>query len=139
MCIRDRDKSLHYQVKSFASIYLENINGQFISHELPLSAQLSSVNQILIDDYNRDGHLDAIIAGNLYSSEVETPRNDASVGLFLAGNGKGSFDPWSPSKSGLKADGDVKDLAEIVVGGSTYVIAAKNSDYLQFIEVNNGN
>jgi len=130
------DKSLHYQVKSFASIYLENINGQFISHELPLSAQLSSINQILIDDYNKDGHLDAIIAGNLYSSEVETPRNDASVGLFLAGNGKGSFDPWSPSKSGFKADGDVKDLAEIVVGGSTYVIAAKNSDYLQFIEVN---
>ena len=130
------DKSLHYQVKSFASIYLENKNGQFISHELPLSAQLSSINQILIDDYNKDGHLDAIIAGNLYSSEVETPRNDASVGLFLAGNGKGSFDPWTPSKSGFKASGDVKDLTEIVVGGSTYVIAAKNSDYLQFIEIN---
>ena len=130
------DKSLHYQVESFASIYLENRNGQFISHELPISAQISSINQILIDDYNKDGNLDAIIAGNLYSSEVETPRNDASVGLFLEGNGKGSFNSRSPRESGFSAIGDVKDLAEIIVGGTTYVIAAKNSDYLQFIQVN---
>jgi len=130
------DKSLQYQVESFASIYLENKNGAFIKHKLPTSAQFSSVNQILIDDYNKDGNLDAIIAGNLYSSEVETPRNDASVGLFLEGDGNGTFIPWKPSKSGFSAFGDVKDLAMIEVGGNSYVIAAKNSDYLQFIEVN---
>ena len=39
------------------------------------------VNQIVVKDFNNDTKLDIVIAGNLYSSEVETPRNDASNGL----------------------------------------------------------
>ena len=82
---QDLDNAIHHQVKSFASIYLENNKGQFITHKLPIQAQFSSINQILVDDYDNDGNLDALIAGNLYVSEVETPRNDASHGLFLKG------------------------------------------------------
>ena len=88
---QDLENSLHYQVKSFASVYLENRNGTFVVHQLPSEAQLSSINQILVDDFDRDGNLDALVAGNLYWSEVETPRNDAGTGLLLKGNGKGSF------------------------------------------------
>ncbi|MBL4879732.1 MAG: VCBS repeat-containing protein, partial [Oleispira sp.] len=71
------ESALHYQVRSFASIYLENKDGKFITHQLPIEAQLSSINEILIDDYDKDGFLDLLIAGNLYASEAETPRNDA--------------------------------------------------------------
>ncbi|MFI1744576.1 VCBS repeat-containing protein [Thalassobellus sediminis] len=133
---KNLDESLHYQVKSFASVYLENKNGKFIIHKLPNLAQLSSINQILIDDYDQDGKLDALIVGNLYVSEVETPRNDAGYGLFLKGNGNGSFKPISVSKSGLYIPGDVKDMATIKVGSTSYFIAAKNDDYLQFIRAN---
>ena len=77
------DNSLHYQVKSFASVYLENRSGKMVSHNLPNVAQLSSINQILVQDFDNDGNLDVLIAGNLYNSEVETPRNDASHGLFF--------------------------------------------------------
>lgn len=45
------EKSLHYQVKCFASIYLENKEKSFDSHQLPVQAQLSSVNQILAEDF----------------------------------------------------------------------------------------
>ncbi len=131
---RDLENSLHYQVKSFASIYLENKNGKFIIHKLPNMAQISSVNQILIDDYDKDGYLDALIAGNLYVSEVETPRNDAGYGLFLKGNGKGDFKAVPVTKSGFFVPGDVKEMATIKVGNKSYIIAAKNNDYLQFIE-----
>jgi len=129
------ESSLHYQVKSFASVYLENKDGQFIIHQLPIEAQFSSINQVLVDDYDNDGNLDALIAGNLYVSEVETPRNDASFGYFLKGNGEGVFEAISPTESGVFIKGDTKDLAEINVKGQKYIIVAKNDDYLQFIKI----
>ena len=130
------ESSLHYQVKSFASIYLENRNGEFIIRELPNLAQLSSINQILVEDYNKDGHLDALLAGNLFASEVETPRNDAGIGLFMQGDGKGGFKPISASESGFYTSGDVKDMTKITLNNKDYIIVAKNNDYLQWVEIN---
>ena len=129
------ESSLHYQVKSFASVYLENQGGKFTTHQLPIEAQFSSINQILVDDFDNDGNLDALIAGNLYASEVETPRNDASFGVFLKGDGKGNLKAIKPTESGVFIKGDTKDLAEINVKGQKYIIVAKNDDYLQFIKV----
>ena len=133
---KDLEKSLHYQVKSFASVYLENKNGKFVLHQLPNLAQLSSINQIIVKDYDNDNNLDIVVAGNLYSSEIETPRNDASNGLFLRGDGKGNFEPIVGRKSGLFAPNDVKDMAVIEIKGSDYIMVAKNDDYLQFIKEN---
>ncbi|WP_303316761.1 VCBS repeat-containing protein [Flavivirga abyssicola] len=130
------ESALHYQVKSFASIYLENKGGTFIIHELPVEAQVSSINKILIDDYDNDGALDALIAGNLFMSEVETPRNDAGYGLFLKGNNSGSFQAIPSSESGLFIPGDVKDIETIAVKNKKYIIAVKNNDSLQAVKIN---
>ena len=130
------ENSLHYKVKSFASIYLENKDGNFITHDLPTMAQISSINQILINDYDKDGNLDALIAGNLYASEVETPRNDAGYGMFLKGDGKGKLTAISTTKSGLYVPGDVKDMARIYINNQEYIIVVKNSDFLQMVKVN---
>lgn len=132
----DLDKSLHYQVKSFASVYIENDKGNFKIHQLPNEVQISSINQILVKDFDNDGNLDAVMAGNLHVSEVETPRADAGIGLFLKGAGNGTFTPIDARNSGFYAPGDVKDLAEINIKGRAYIIAAKNNDQLQFIKVN---
>ncbi len=129
------EDALHYQVKSFASVYLENDNGKFVVHNLPTLAQVSSINQIITDDFDKDGNLDAILAGNLYNSEVETPRNDAGIGLFLKGNGKGGFKPVRSKESGFYAPGDVKDMSLITIGAKDYIVMAKNSANLQFIEI----
>jgi hypothetical protein len=130
------EEALHYTVKSFASIYLENRNGKFIKHELPVEAQLSSINQIMIDDYDKDGNLDALITGNMYNSEVETPRNDAGHGLFLKGNGKGKFKSISPTQSGFFTPGDVKNMDVIKVKGKSYFLVTKNNSYLQTVKIN---
>ncbi|MDT0540619.1 VCBS repeat-containing protein [Croceitalea sp. P059] len=129
------EESLHYQVKSFASVYMENKNGTFVLHKLPNLAQLSSINQIEIEDFDKDGNLDALVVGNLYSSEVETPRNDASNGLFLKGGGNGGFEPITALESGFYAPSDVKDMSKITIKGKEYFVIAKNSDYLQFVEI----
>ena len=128
-------ESLHYQATSFESIYLENTSGSFKLHALPKLAQFSSINKILVEDFDKDNHLDLIIAGNLHSSEVETPRNDAANGLFLKGNSTGNFTPIEGYKSGFYVPGDVKDLARITIGGESYILAAKNGDYVQFVKI----
>lgn len=130
------ENSLHYQVKSFSSVYLENNNGTFIKKALPIEAQISPINQILIDDFNKDDHLDLIVSGNLYASEVETPRADAGIGLYLQGDSTGTFQPISSFKSGFFNPGDVKDLQSIIISGSKYIISTKNNDYIQFIKLN---
>ena len=130
--------SLHYQIKSFASIYLENKEGTLIMHKLPNLAQVSAINQIVVEDFNADGHLDALIAGNLHASEVETPRNDASNGLLLIGNGKGGFTAIPEKESGFYAPGDVKDMSEISIQGEEYIAIAKNWGFLQFVRKEKG-
>ncbi|OIQ36750.1 MAG: hypothetical protein BM563_10185 [Bacteroidetes bacterium MedPE-SWsnd-G1] len=132
---QDLKKSVHYQVKSFASIYLENKDGKFIIHKLPNEAQVSSVNQILVDDYNNDGNLDAVLVGNLHVSEIETTRNDASVGQLLIGDGSGNFNAMSATESGLFIPGDVKDAGIISVDESNYIIAVKNEDLVQTVKI----
>ncbi|MDC6367698.1 MULTISPECIES: VCBS repeat-containing protein [Flavobacteriaceae] len=130
------ESALHYQVKSFASVYLENKDGKFIIHRLPVEAQLFNLNKILVDDYDQDGNLDVLIAGNLFVSEVETPRNDAGYGLYLKGNGKGGFVSVPVAKSGFFVKGDVKDMAIIHRGDQTYILAAKNNDFVQAVKIN---
>ena len=131
------ENALHYQVKSFASIYLENKGDSFKIHQLPIEAQFSSIQKILVNDYDKDGNLDALIAGNLHNSEVETPRNDASYGLFLKGNGKGNFKATSVLESGFYTSGDVKEMSEITIDNNKHIIIGKNNDEIQYVKMNN--
>jgi hypothetical protein len=135
------NKSLNYKATNFATCYMENLgDGTFSTKPLPNMAQLSSVNTILIKDFDVDGHLDVLVAGNFYQSEMETPRNDASVGMFLKGDGKGHFEPQPPVVSGLYIDGDTKGGAIIDLGQNkeTHILVAKNNDFLQLVKVENG-
>ncbi|WP_299664933.1 VCBS repeat-containing protein [uncultured Polaribacter sp.] len=128
------ESALHYQVKSFASVYLENKNGKFIMHQLPRETQISSINEIIVNDFNNDGNLDVLLAGNLHTSEVETPRNDASYGNYLQGNGDGTFKVLSRKESGFFASGDVKAMQVITKKDSNYVIIVKNNDDARYIK-----
>ena len=124
----DLKKSIHYKANTFASSYIENKgDGSFDIVPLPDEAQISSVNGIVAYDYNGDSHLDVIIAGNMYGSEVETPRNDGSYGKLLLGDGKGNFQSMSLAQSGIFIKGDTKGIAKIKTKNGLAIIAAKNS------------
>jgi hypothetical protein len=133
---KNLDNSLHYQIKSFASVYLENKGTSFEIHKLPNEAQMTPINKMIVKDFDNDGHLDVVAAGNLFASEVETPRADAGIGLFLKGNGQGQFNVIKATQSGLFIPGDVKDLESIQVENQHYILAAKNNDYVQFVKIN---
>jgi hypothetical protein len=93
------ENSIHFQVKSFSSkIMLNDGAGRFVTADLPIEAQYAPINDMIVTDVDNDGNLDIILAGNLYSAEVETPRSDSGIGLVLKGNGNGTFQSMSLSQ-----------------------------------------
>lgn len=131
------DKALNYKATNFASVYVENLgDGKFKVSALPQEAQFSLVNSIIISDINKDGTKDAIMTGNLYSSEVETPRADASIGTFLTQDSDGSWVNQPYLKSGLYAPGDAKDMKMISLNNNKQIIViVKNNTQPQVINL----
>jgi enediyne biosynthesis protein E4 len=129
--------ALCLKVNNFQSCFLKNQgNSVFKTVPLPLPAQLSSVNSIIFEDLDGDGFKDLMIAGNLYGTDVETPRNDAGIGLFLKGDGKGGFSAVPASQSGLDLEGEVRNMCLIHIGKNRQkaVIVAKNNGYIQVVK-----
>ncbi|MEN0048578.1 MAG: VCBS repeat-containing protein [Bacteroidota bacterium] len=130
------ENALHYEATTFASTYFENKgDGTFEAHELPMLAQLSSINDFIVEDFNADGSLDLLFAGNLYHAEVETARNDAAYGLLLLGDGKGNFEPLDQLKSGFYVPYDVKNLRKIERLGKQYILVGCNDEEVQIFEI----
>jgi len=130
------EESLNYQANTFASVYLENTgDGSFEQHTLPTEAQFSSVNDIIIADYNQDQILDILLAGNLYGAEIETARNDAGVGLVLLGDGSGEFQPLTPAESGFFVPTDVKDMSIVQGSQGKQLLVGSNNSQLQIFQL----
>lgn len=116
------------ECKIFESTYFENTGGKFKIHKLPNAAQLSPVHGIEHADVNADGQLDLVLAGNYYQREVETTRSDAGIGTVLLGKGDGTFEALAPGNTGLKAYGDVRDLALLRSANNKKVLVVGNND-----------
>lgn len=131
------EKATHYEVKNFSHQYVKNLgDGTFKLTPLDIFSQISSINAMVTLDVNQDGHLDVLYAGNLYGSEVETPRNDSSYGGLLLGDGKGGFVSQMPYESGLMIRGEVKSAIKMkLAGGFDGVLFAKNNAPLQLIRI----
>ena len=104
-------------------------------NKLPYLTQLSSINKILKKDIDKDGYVDIIVSGNMYNSEVETPRNDGSVGVFLKFDPDIGFKAIPTKESGLFLNGDVKDMEFINLKNNDYIISAKNDDLIEFTRI----
>ena len=125
-------QALHYQADTFASVYLHNDGGgTFSSSALPNLAQIAPIKAIVAHDVDGDGHLDLIVAGNLYDAEPNTPRADAGNGLWLRGDGQGHFAPVPPRESGFLAPLNVAGLALINTPAGKAVLVANTGDSLQ--------
>ncbi len=116
-----------YQLAS--SIFI-NQGDHFTMEPLPAEAQLSTVYAIIVDDFDGDGIVDILLAGNLYGVKPEVGRYDASFGTYLRGIGSGKFAAVSSKKSGFSVDGEVRDIKRIKVGDVNYLLIARNNDSL---------
>lgn len=110
----------------------ENEKGHFTFHALPIQAQVSPVNSILVNDFDQDGIQDIFVAGNKYNMEVETGRLDAGTGAYFKGGTNGTYRWVNNLETGLWANRDVRD-AVLLKGPDNHqtIIIANNNDYIQ--------
>ena len=120
------DAALHFSVTNFSSVVFLSQDKGYQINRLPADCQLGPINRSIIADFNKDGHMDVVMAGNNYGVEVETIRYDAGRGVVLLGDGKGKFTVLSPTESGFFDNNDVKDLTSVQFKGKTVIISAAN-------------
>jgi hypothetical protein len=118
----------------YSSVFINLGDTKFEERKLPAEAQFFPVNGIQCMDVNKDGKPDLLLAGNDYSTEVETGRNDAGIGLVLIGDGKGNFEARPVTETGFFVPGDVKNMETITVKGKRSFIVGKNKDAIQVIQ-----
>ncbi|WP_181885089.1 VCBS repeat-containing protein [Pontibacter diazotrophicus] len=109
--------------------YIQNLgNGKFKITPLPMEAQFAPVFGMTVNDYDGDGNLDVLLAGNSQAPEVLSGAYDAFTGLFLKGNGKGGFQPATLQQSGFFVDGDAKGMAELTLSNGKPLLLTANND-----------
>jgi hypothetical protein len=110
------------------SCYLRNDGGgKFTILPLPMEAQVSPINGMVVDDFDGDGEPDVLACGNDYGTEVGTGRYDASNGLLLKGDGKGNFTPLPILRSGIYIPGNAKALVKLRGSSGRYLVAASQN------------
>ena len=123
------------EIFELRSSYFENIgNSTFKKHLLPFITQASQVNDIVADDFNKDGYKDLLIVGNNFEISTQLGRLDSFHGLILQNDKKGGF--FWVSDDSLKVSGASKTLQKIKLNGQNSYVVGRNNDSPIFL-INN--
>ena len=122
------------QAETFASAtLLSNPDGSYTLVPLPREAQIAPVYGILAGDFDHDGKLDLLLAGNFSGVQPEIGSMMASYGLMLHGNGHGGFTALHEAQSGFVVPGEARDIQRLrTTRGDLYVVARNNDRPLFF-------
>jgi hypothetical protein len=122
------------QAETFATALAHNNgDGSFTLVPLPREAQIAPVYGILAGDFDRDGKLDLLLAGNFEGVPPAIGSMTASYGLFLRGDGHGGFTPLRAASSGFFVPGAARDIQRLRTrSGDLYVVARNNDRPLFF-------
>ncbi|NNK19129.1 MAG: VCBS repeat-containing protein, partial [Maribacter sp.] len=119
------------EANEFSSILLlSDGKGAFEKKKLPIQAQQFPILNSVFLDINNDGFEDCIVAGNIYETEVETPRLDAISGIVLLSNGIDGYSVLNQEKTGLYLEGNVKDISLIKFKKSNILLNSVNNNRL---------
>ena len=88
-----------------------NRGGRFEAVPLPREAQWSPVNTIAVADADGDGHEDLFLGQNRHDLAPDEAVQDAGVGLWLLGDGRGGWKALTPSESGFHVVGDIRSAS----------------------------
>ena len=121
-----------FKTNFFASGVLMNEgNNTFRFIPFPEKAQLSTINDMVIDDIDNDGVKDILVCGNSDDPAVMVGVYDATSALLLKGTGKGNFSAVSPAENGLTVRGESRKMIYLKDKGKTTLIFLKNDDAAQ--------
>ena len=122
------------KVTEFSSVILVN-NGDmtFKVNKLPELAQTIPILSSETYDINKDGYEDVIVAGNIYNTEVETPRLDNQFAVVLISNKTDNYKAIGPENTGLYTNGNTKSIKIVGDNNPLLIIANNNGNSETFI------
>ena len=119
-------------IRELRSMYLHNDGGHhWTFHPLPNYAQISMINGIVPAEI--DGQSCLVLAGNCYPFRAQLGPQDASIGLVLQEDGKGSFTPLTYDRTGLCIPGDTRSLIGVKGKKYQFLVAAGYNDSVQVL------
>lgn len=125
----DLSEAIVRQAETFATALARNNgDGSFTLIPLPPEAQVAPVYGILAGDFDRDGKLDLLLAGNFDGVQPAIGRMSASYGLFLKGDGRAGFAPMRSMESGFFVPGSARDIQRLRTRTGELYIVARNND-----------
>ena len=119
------------ELKAFelrSAVAINDGKGDFKLSFLPIEAQYSPVFGIEVLDIDKDGKPDLLTGGNLYRVKPEVGRYDGSHGLALRGDGYGNFTTMPANESGVRVDGETRDILTLKTSRGTIVVFSKNNE-----------
>ncbi|MFZ8960178.1 MAG: FG-GAP-like repeat-containing protein, partial [Flavobacteriaceae bacterium] len=131
--LRDAKK---IEVNTFASSVVLNLgNDEFDWTSLPTNIQMAPLYGIAVVDADQDDKEDLVLGGNLFGTRARFGRFDASKGEFLKGNGDGTFEVVSYVKSGLKIEGEVRDIVPIQLNQKPHLLIGRNNNSIKIFAI----
>jgi enediyne biosynthesis protein E4 len=125
------------KAETMSTVYLENQGAKgFVQHDLPIEAQYAPVCAIAIDDFNKDGKKDMLLAGGNTWTRIKFGRYAANHGVLLVGDGKNNFKYVPQTQSGLNLKGNIKSLKIIKGSKSNSIIAGVNDGEAVLVQSN---
>jgi hypothetical protein len=99
---------------------------------LPAAAQVAPSTACSSGDWDGDGRLDALAAGNSHATDTQTGWHDAGTGAVLLGDGRGGFAVRRGARSGFFVDGDARAVAALERGAAgPLVLVTQTGDSLR--------
>ncbi|MES2797034.1 MAG: VCBS repeat-containing protein [Bacteroidota bacterium] len=129
--LKNAKKIMANQLESI--VLVSSKTGKFTKVSLPLQAQFSCTNDILVFDYNNDKKLDVLLVGNNKFLKIKLGKQDANYGTLLRGEGNGNFTYVNQVASGLSIKGDVKSVIKM---NDLLIFGVNESKVISYMLVN---
>jgi hypothetical protein len=96
-----------------SGVFLSRSDGTWAFSPLPREAQIAPITSAVSGDFDGDGRIDLVVAGNDFTPTAEIGRFDGGLGWLLRGDPgarDGTLTPVWPRESGLVIFGDARSL-----------------------------
>lgn len=127
--------SIKLEANNFLSGYLKKKGTSYEFIPFPTLAQISTIKDMAVYDFDQDGDMDIIFVGNMFNSEVETVRYDSSIGGVLE-NVQGTLQFKEFNETGWYTPGNARQVKLVKLGDEIAFLVTNNSFITQLIKTN---
>ncbi|MEM6723680.1 MAG: VCBS repeat-containing protein [Bacteroidota bacterium] len=119
-----------------SGVLINQGNESYRFDPLPEQAQYAPVQSFQYADFDGDNTADVLAVGNFFDANIQMGRYDASFGTLFKGNGKGTFSTISGKETGLKINGQCRNINTVKTKDQELILVGRNNDQPVFLKNN---